>query len=88
MPEEGKHSIGNIDEIISPKTNGNLDNINYTKLSEEDKKKYFLQLGISMKSQYKKNASLIGLYSKAKELNLEPHEYEDFLMKELEIIKT
>ena len=41
-----------------------------------------------MKSQYKKNASLIGLYSKAKELNLEPHEYEDFLMKELEIIKT
>ena len=88
MPEAGKHSSDNIDAIISPKMSGNLDNINYTKLSEEDKKKYFLKIGITMKSQYKKNVSLIELYSKAKELNLEPHEYEDFLMKELEIIKT
>ena len=36
-----------------------------------------------MKFKYGKNCSISDLYTKAKEQNINPKDYEDFLMKEL-----
>ena len=41
-----------------------------------------------MKFDYGKNDSITYLYSKAKELNLEPSNYESFLMEQLGISKA
>jgi len=80
----GSYSSGNLSGIISPKISGNIDiKSNIDKYSEEDKKKYFLKLGLSMKFKYGKNCSISDLYTKAKEQNINPKDYEDFLMKEL-----
>ena len=90
--EDEDNPNNNIDKfnIISPKQSGNIDNIkiNYDKLSEEDKKKYFINLGLKIKINYGKNVPIIELYSKAKEQNIDPNNYENFLMKELNISKT
>ena len=90
--EDEDNPNNNIDKfnIISPKQSGNIDNIkiNYDKLSEEDKKKYFINLGLKIKINYGKNVPIIELYSKAKEANIDPNNYENFLMKELNISKT
>ena len=85
-----RYSNGNLDEILSPSQSGNLDNIafNYPKVSEEEKKKYFLKLGLRMKFNYGKIESITELYSKAKEQNLQPHDYEAFLLDQLSISKT
>lgn len=84
-----RNSNGNLDEILSPKQSGNLDsiNFNFNKITEEEKKKYFLKVGLRIKFNYGKNEYITELYSKAKELNLQPFQYEDFLMKELNISK-
>ena len=85
-----RHSNGNLDEILSPSQSGNLDNIafNFPKISEEEKKKYFLKLGLRLKFNYGKKESITELYSKARELNLQPFDYEEFLMQQLSILKT
>jgi hypothetical protein len=85
-----RYSNGNLDEILSPSQSGNLDNIafNFPKISEEEKKKYFLKLGLRLKFNYGKKESITELYSKAKELNLQPFDYEAFLMQQLSILKT
>ena len=90
--EDEDNQNNNIDKfnIISPKQSGNLDDIkiNYDKLSEEDKKKYFINLGLKIKINYGKNVPIIELFSKAKEQNIDPNNYENFLMNELNISKT
>ena len=84
MSKLASFSSGNLSGIISPKISGNIDiKSNLDKYSEEDKKKYFLKLGLSMKFKYGKNCSISDLYTKAKEQNINPKDYEDFLMKEL-----
>ena len=89
---ENEDNNSNIDKynIITPKQSGNLDDIkvNYDKLSEEDKKKFFIDMGLKIKVNHGKNVPIIELYSKAKELNIEPSNYENFFMKELNISKT
>jgi predicted Zn-ribbon and HTH transcriptional regulator len=75
-----------IDEILSTSQKGNFDNNSFK--CEEDKKKFFLKLGLKMKFDYGKNDSITYLYSKAKELNLEPSNYESFLMEQLGISKA
>ena len=85
----GSYSSGNLSGIISPKISGNIDiKSNLDKYSEEDKKKYFLKLGLSMKFKYGKNCSISDLFTKAKEQNINPNDYEDFLMKELSNLNT
>lgn len=84
MSKMASFSSGNLSGIISPKISGNIDiKSSFDKYSEEDKKKYFLKLGLSMKFKFGKNCSISDLYTKAKEQNINPNEYEDFLMKEL-----
>ena len=84
MSKLASFSSGNLSGIISPKISGNIDiKSNLDKYNEEDKKKYFLKLGLSMKFKYGKNCSISDLYTKAKEQNINPKDYEDFLMKEL-----
>ena len=84
MSKLASFSSGNLSGIISPKISGNIDiKSNLDKYNEEDKKKYFLKLGFSMKFKYGKNCSISDLYTKAKEQNINPKDYEDFLMKEL-----
>ena len=84
MSKLASFSSGNLSGIISPKISGNIDiKSNLDKYSEEDKKKYFLKLGLSMKFKYGKNCSISDLYTKAKEQNINPKDYEGFLMKEL-----
>ena len=85
----GSYSSGYLSGIISPKISGNIDiKSNLDKYSEEDKKKYFLKLGLSMKFKYGKNCSISDLFTKAKEQNINPNDYEDFLMKELSNLNT
>jgi len=69
---------------ISIKNKKKLD-FNFDEFSEKDRRKYFLKLGIDMKHKYGKNESINDLYSKAKEKNIEPCDYENFLMKELNL---
>ena len=84
MSKLASFSSGNLSGIISPKISGNIDiKSNLDKYNEEDKKKYFLKLGLSLKFKYGKNCSISDLYTKAKEQNINPKDYEDFLMKEL-----
>lgn len=89
MSKFSSFSSGNLSGIISPKVSGNIDiKSNLDKYSEEDKKKYFLKLGLSMKFKYGKNCSISDLYTKAKEQNINPKDYEVFLMKELGDLNT
>ena len=69
---------------ISIKNKKKLD-FNFDEFSEKDRRKYFLKLGIDMKNKYGKNESINDLYSKAKENNIDPYDYENFLMKELNL---
>ena len=75
-----------MDDILLQSKKDNLDNADFK--CEEDKKKYFLKLGLKMKFDYGKNESITDLYSKAKEQNLEPSDYETFLMQQLGVTKT
>ena len=69
---------------ISIKNKKKLD-FNFDEFSEKERRKYFLKLGIDMKNKYGKNESINDLYSKAKENNIDPYDYENFLMKELNL---
>ena len=55
------------------------------KYNDEDKKKYFFKLGLDLKFKNKNNLSLNDLYSKAQENKIEINEYNNFLIKELNI---
>ena len=80
-----------IEELKSPAMNENFDNINkdFDQYNDEEKMKYFLKLGLNLKFKYGKNDDCITeLYFKAKEQNIEPNYYEDFLSKELNVLKT
>ena len=72
-------------EIVSSKMSDNFENIklNFDKFNEEEKKKYFLQLGYDIKLKYNNTQSIIDLYSKAKEQNINPINYDEFIVKEL-----
>ena len=53
--------------------------------TDEDKKKYFFKIGLKLKNKSDKYISLNELYSKAKEEYIEPNNYENFIIKELNI---
>ena len=69
----------------------NLDEINFNntnkQLENEENKKYFLRLGLDIKFKYGKINSISELYNKAKENEIEPNNYEEFIKKELNIIE-
>ena len=72
--------------IIAPdKMSKNIENINinFNKFDEEEKKKYFLQLGYDIKFKYNNTQSIIELYYKAKEQNINPINYDEFIVREL-----
>ena len=69
----------------------NLDEINFNntnkQLENEENKKYFLRLGLDIKFKYGKINSISELYNKAKENEIEPNNYEEFIKNELNIIE-
>ena len=82
-----ENSDDNFEDLLSQKMGENIDkiNFNYDNFNEEDKKKYFLKLGLELKYKYMKNESITDLYYKAKEENIDPFNYEDFIIKNLNI---
>ena len=90
MIKYNNNSTNKLEDIKSPKINENFDNIkDIEQYSEEEKMKYFLKLGLALKLKYGKNDNCITeLYFKAKEQNIEPSYYEEFLSKELNVLKT
>ena len=82
-----ENSDDNFEDILSQKMGENIDkiNFNYDNFNEENKKKYFLKLGLELKYKYMKNESITDLYYKAKEENIDPFNYEDFIIKNLNI---
>ena len=91
IKHNNNNSINKIEEIKSPKMNENYDNINkdFEQYSEKEKMKYFLKIGLELKLKNGRNDDCITeLYFKAKEQNIEPNYYEDFLSKELNVLKT
>ena len=94
--EDHNNNCDDLEEIMKDQNdiNDNLNlsidkkekkNVNFEEFSEKDKSQYFLKLGIDMKYKYKKKESVSDLYNKAKEQKIEPCNYENFLMKELNI---
>ena len=84
-----KNSDINLDSINADENNENLKlkkNI-LDKNKEDDKKKLFLKIGLEFKYKYGKEESITELYSKAKENEINPLKYEDFIIKELHISK-
>lgn len=55
--------------------------------NEDDKKKLFLKIGLLLKFNYRKNESITDLYSTARNEGVKPLNYEDYIMKELNIKK-
>ena len=90
MIKYNNNSTNKLEDIKSPKINENFDNIkDIEQYSEEEKMKYFLKLGLALKLKYGKNDDCITeLYFKAKEQNIEPSYYEEFLSKELNVLKA
>lgn len=62
-----------------------LSEIDFDKFNEEEKKKYFFELGFNFKNKINTNISISELYSKAKEENILINDYEHFFNKELNI---
>ena len=88
MIKYNNNSTNKLEDIKSPKINENFDK-DIEQYSEEEKMKYFLKLGLALKLKYGKNDDCITeLYFKAKEQNIEPSYYEEFLSKELNVLKT
>ena len=69
-------------------TSNNFDKvqINFDEFRDEDKRDYFLKLGLNLKYEYGKKESITLLYNKAKEKNIYPIDYENFIKKEFNII--
>ena len=67
----------------------NLDEINFNntnkQLENEENKKYFLRLGLDIKFKYGKINSISDLYNKAKENEIDPDNYEEYIKNELNI---
>lgn len=82
-----KEEKSNLEDIIYPKINEKFDNIkiNFENFTIEESKKFFFELGLDIKLKYGMEASIAALYSKAKEENIQPIEYENYIMKELNI---
>lgn len=59
-----------------------LNKNNLNELNDEDKKKYFFELGFSLKNKNDKNISINDLYNKAKEENISCNDYKIFFDKE------
>ena len=80
----------NLDNIFYEEKNKNLKlkKNDFNKLNEDDKKKLFLKIGLGLKYKYGKNESITELYSKAKNEEIIPLKYEDFIMKNLNIPKV
>ena len=80
----------NLDNIFYEEKNNNLKlkKNDFNKLNEDDKKKLFLKIGLGLKYKYGKNESITELYSKAKNEEIIPLKYEDFIMKNLNIPKV
>ena len=74
--------MSEFDFDINPGANEDFDN-------EEDRKKYFLSVGLNLKFKYSEqineNLSIADLYEKSKELKIKPQNFQDFLIKELNI---
>ena len=87
LDKDKENSNDNIEDILSQNMGENFDKINFKfdNFNEEEKKKYFLKLGLGLKYKYMKNESITDLYLKAKEENIEPFNYEDFIIKQLNI---
>ena len=85
-----KEETNSDEDIIHPKISENFNKIkiNFDKFSEKEKKEYFMSLGLDLKLKYGKKDSITVLYSRAKEENIEPFDYEKFLMKELNVDNT
>jgi len=75
------------DEMFSPKINEKLDKNKIKQYNEKDKKKYFLKLGLKLKFQNGKKESITELYSDARKQNINPLNYENFIIKGLAITK-
>ena len=59
-----------------------LNKNNFDELNDEDKKKYFFELGFSLKNKNDKNISINDLYNRAKEENISCNDYKIFFDKE------
>ena len=59
-----------------------LNKSNFDELNDEEKKKYFFELGFSFKNKNDKNISINELYNKAKEENISCIDYKIFFEKE------
>ena len=83
--KSGNNRIYNAEET---NTSNNFDKvkINFDEFRDEDKRDYFLKLGLNLKYEYGKKESITSLYNIAKEKNIYPIDYENFIKKELNII--
>ena len=87
--QKKKNSDINLDSVYADENSENLKlkkNI-LDKNKEDDKKKLFLKIGLGLKYKFGKKESITELYSKAKEDEINPLKYEDFIIKELHIPK-
>lgn len=77
----------NLYDITTPKVSQKFDKfkINFENFTEEERKKYFLELGLKIKIKYAKNSSIAVLYSKAKEENIKPIDFGNYILKELNV---
>ena len=83
--KSGNNRIYNAEET---NTSNNFDKvkINFDEFRDEDKRDYFLKLGLNLKYEYGKKESITLLYNKAKEKNIYPIDHENFIKKEFNII--
>ena len=79
MNESADASDLSLDEISEENI---LNKSNFDELNDEDKKKYFFELGFSLKNKNDKNISINDLYNKAKEENISCNDYKIFFEKE------
>ena len=85
LGDETDNSFKDLDEEDLDFEDNLKDDINDMNNTDEDKKKYFFKIGLKLKNKSDKYISLGELYSKAKEEYIEPNNYENFIIKELNI---
>ena len=85
LGDETDNSFKDLDEEDLDFEDNLKDDINDMNNTDEDKKKYFFKIGLKLKNKSDKYISLSELYSKAKEEYIEPNNYENFIIKELNI---
>ena len=74
-----------LEKILSKNLDKNFKTIkvNFHELGNNDKKEYFLKFGLNLKLKHGKNESISMLYFKAKEQDIKPIDYENFIRKNL-----